>query len=82
MVIAVSNLNYKKLRVGDRVKLNLGTTQEYVKTKNGFTMKKTNILAKATVVELAPRWFRAVVEYKNGNKYCICINYINDYERL
>lgn len=45
-------------------------------------MQKKAITAKGTVVEVAPRWFRTVVEYENGNKYSICINYISDYERL
>lgn len=83
MAIAVSRLNYKNLHVGDKVRLNLGITQEYVRTKDGIVLKKKAILATATVVELAQRWFRAVVEYKNGNSYSICINYISgDYERV
>lgn len=82
MAIALSRLNYKNLRVGDKVRINLGITQEYVDTKNGRVLKKNNITAIATVVELAQRWFRAVVEYENGNSYSICINYISDYERV
>lgn len=81
MAISVCNLNHKKLRVGDKVKLNLGITQEYVNTPKGMVLKKNRVVAKATVAELAARWFRVVIEYKNGNKYSMCINYISEYER-